>query len=395
MAVDEVKVELRETGEVRDPHVLLAVLATLTPQRLPLGLRFRALFLLGALDASFEPESPFSCGPEAFQRRQPPIRVQHTCECHCDYGQASPLRDNATVDEQSAILNANVTETPPEQELPEVRRECWLDIVGKPHELGHNLTGATVGSWLLDTVLPDPRRWLISGYMGTRLYEYAHQDDLLRRRESRVISLNATVAGTGSVVANESLYYHAMGTNRIVRLHLHSLQEDSVEIPDMAFRDCDRTIHRFDCKDTMDPYLYNLPHNYADISRDENGLWVVFRQIGDTELSVARLGQSQLGLWLGPTLRLPLSNATGFGNTFILCGVLYALRSATRKSALIDYQADLSAAAERSRVRIYWRNPYSSTTQVDYDPLQKRMYFLLPQSIPCPKPQSFPFQILL
>lgn len=64
------------------------------------------------------------------------------------------------------------------------------------------------------------------------------------------------------------------------------------ELPGMAHIDCERGKDQkfVYCNESeRDPYLYNLPHNYADFAADENGVWVVYMLQDMNHIVVSKL----------------------------------------------------------------------------------------------------------
>lgn len=150
----------------------------------------------------------------------------------------------------------------------------------------------------------------------------------------------------------------------------------------MAYQDCPRVSDDSSddnsgfqlCNDTeRQPYLYDLLHNYADFAVDENGLWIVYQNDETTDtLSVAKLESYTMEVvaqW-----NIEGVNMSALANTFIMCGVLYGLRSGTDFRSEIDFAFDLYENKEML-INVDWKNPYKHTTMLDYNPVDRRLYF--------------------
>ena len=160
-------------------------------------------------------------------------------------------------------------------------------------------------------------------------------------------------SGTGGVMYNGSYYYHGHNSDIVVRYQLQSGQHTKRQLADMAYRDCDRLPNQeFIACNTSDrhTYLYALPHNFADFAIDENGLWVVYVDSDSDSLVVTKLAfevgvlemdRSVQDLYIVDTWHLRHLNATSFANTFIMCGILYGVESASERKTRIAYAYDL------------------------------------------------------
>lgn len=182
--------------------------------------------------------------------------------------------------------------------------------------------------------------------------------------------------GTGAVVFNGSLYYHRHNTAYMVKYDLDSGRNILRSIPQLAYKDCpwlsEDNGHETICApENHDEYLYDTPHNFVDFAVDENGLFVVYRQQESNFLTVSKIDGETMKIqrtWIVPEL-----NATEVANSFIVCGVLYTVKSKRLASTTINYAYDLRNN-ELEGISIAWSNPYKHLVMADYNPFQEQIF---------------------
>ncbi|TKR95574.1 hypothetical protein L596_009723 [Steinernema carpocapsae] len=229
--------------------------------------------------------------------------------------------------------------------LGENVRECQLNAVGIPVLHAESQYG-NVGSWMRDANPYNEdmalRRWVTDDYASPVLYEYQNERQLMNKKQKIKYYVDYLASGTGNMIYNGSYFYHRHGSNFLVRYDLETtdqIQGDS--IGDMASIDCDRKPdHTFEnCNETeRDPWLYNRPHNYVDYAVDENGLWLIYMKSGSPHLFVSKLEND---FYLVDTWELSDVNGTELADAFVMCGVLYGLRSGSERDTRIDYAFNL------------------------------------------------------
>ncbi|KAL3998598.1 Olfactomedin-like domain family protein [Acanthocheilonema viteae] len=126
------------------------------------------------------------------------------------------------------------------------------------------------------------------------------------------------------------------------------------------------------CNETeRDVWLYNRPHNYVDYSADENGLWAIYVRSGMQHITVSKI---EPNMHVVQTWDIYGLNATSIAETFIMCGILYGLKSATDRDTVINFAYDLFRN-ETINVNVKWYNPYGGMTMLHYNPVDGRLYF--------------------
>uniref|UniRef100_A0A183BWV4 Olfactomedin-like domain-containing protein n=1 Tax=Globodera pallida TaxID=36090 RepID=A0A183BWV4_GLOPA len=253
---------------------------------------------------------------------------------------------------------------------------CFLEGVGKP--IFHAHANTYYGAWMRDAYPRSTadlhKRWLAVHFEGDSLAEFASEAELRRGRPSLNHALPHPFRGSNSVFFNGSFYFHRAGTPMLAKFELNSLRYDEVQI-------AEGIAHKYD------DYLFNASKSYMDIAVDENSLWVhrirplarltlafgqvMFRFEDVPHLSVAKMDINNLSVY--NTWNLTMINHTDVSNGFVLCGVLYLVRSSN------DLKTDISVAFDfyRERYRqpnIRWLNLYGNANQIAYNPYDRRIY---------------------
>ncbi len=181
-------------------------------------------------------------------------------------------------------------------------------------------------------------------------------------------------SGTGGVIYTGSYLYHRHDSPFIVRYDLEDESQVEQKIEGMAHKDCPKSDKDFtDCNVTeRDQYLYGLAHNYVDFAVDENGLWVIYQYQDVPWLGVAKLDFANLTIVA--TWNITVANVTKVANTFIMCGVLYGLGNGSARDSFISFGYDLYDDRQ-ILVNVTWFNPYHGNTMLDYNPIDRRIYF--------------------
>ncbi|CAG9531754.1 unnamed protein product [Cercopithifilaria johnstoni] len=257
------------------------------------------------------------------------------------------------------------------------KRVCLLNAIGIP-VLHAESQYSAIGSWMRDN-LPfsqemAERRWVTDDYASPVLYEYENEKQLMNKKQNIKYYIDYLASGTGNIIYNGSYYYHRHSSSMLVKYDLDSTDETQKDLGTISYLDCSRRQdYTFEnCNETeRDVWLYNRPHNYVDYSADENGLWVAYVRSGMQHITISKIDPN---MHVVRTWDIYELNATSVAETFIMCGILYGLKSATDRDTVIDFAYDLFRN-ETIDVSIKWYNPYGGLTMLHYNPVDGRLYF--------------------
>ncbi|CAI4221279.1 unnamed protein product [Auanema sp. JU1783] len=273
------------------------------------------------------------------------------------------INENGTLfGNMTETFNSNITTLPPYTGPPTLgsnNRDCLLAAVGIPVLHAESQYGK-VGSWMRDShpssAAMSEKRWVTDGFASPVLYEYENEKQMMNKVQKIKYYVDYLASGTGNLIYNGSYYYHKHGTTSLVRYDLDTTDQIEAELGDIAHIDCGRLPdHTFEFCNASDrhPWLYNRAHNYVDFAVDENGIWVIY----------------MLQTW-----EVSEVNGTEISDAFIMCGVLYGLKSATDRDTYISFAYDLYRN-ESIPGQVSWYNPYRGLTMLHFNPVDNRLYF--------------------
>ncbi|XP_043212983.1 uncharacterized protein LOC122377089 [Amphibalanus amphitrite] len=238
---------------------------------------------------------------------------------------------------------------------------CELSAVGKP--VFNRDSRARFGAWMSDSdppTLPDANKYWYTHERDTfKLFEYSSKDSFDRKIVTRNITLRKPHQGNSHVVFNGSFYYHVRGEPNIVRFNLRSSRiENTLELPDLAKN---RSVT-----------LYNSTYTYVDFAVDENGLWVVYA-LPNNNLGVVKLS-SELDVLQTWNISFQGDSHAKDGDTIIVCGVLYGIKSRTESNTKFSLALDLYTQQSLPYSGLTYTNPFRQTTMVGYNPRNKEIF---------------------
>ncbi|KAB1259968.1 Adhesion G protein-coupled receptor L1 [Camelus dromedarius] len=222
------------------------------------------------------------------------------------------------------------------------------------------------GAWCKDPLQAGDRIYVMPWipYRTDTLTEYASWEDYVAARHTTTYRLPNRVDGTGFVVYDGAVFYNKERTRNIVKYDLRT-----------RIKSGETVINTANYHDTS-PYRWGGKTD-IDLAVDENGLWVIYA----TEGNNGRLVVSQLNPY---TLRFEGTWETGYdkrsaSNAFMVCGVLYVLRSvyvdddSEAAGNRVDYAFNTNANREEP-VSLAFPNPYQFVSSVDYNPRDNQLY---------------------
>lgn len=216
-------------------------------------------------------------------------------------------------------------------------------------------SGSTYGQWMTDPLetLGAGRIWEMNSYNGTELVEYASESELASGTAFSTTTLPFAYDGTGAVVYDGFLYYHQANSNTLIEYDIAAGAVNStMELPGAGFRNT---------------YAYQWGGwSDVDFAVDENGLWVTYA----TATTSGRMVLSSLDtlpLAMGETWETDSDVKNYIGNSFVVCGVLYATASFSGGTTTIDYAYDTITEIS-SNPGISLSQPGGYNSMLDYNP---------------------------
>lgn len=252
------------------------------------------------------------------------------------------------------------TESPADQPKTTKKPAVCKDTVASISEpVQQNSYGRSDGAWMRDARGHGNVIYLTNGHYGNNLQEFRDMDTFKSGQASNSYKLPYSFTGTGHVVFNGAFYYNRAFSRDVIRYDLR---------------------HRYVAAWTTlhDAILEEQAHSTqteVEFAVDESGLWLLYPAL-DTE------GFHQeviLLVQLHPRDLQPIrSFRTGlrrgrYGNSFLVCGVLYAVDSMERHYANVTYAFDTHTLTH-TVPSLAFTNMHSHSSQVAYCPLDKKLY---------------------
>ncbi|XP_056148962.1 olfactomedin-like protein 2B isoform X2 [Lampris incognitus] len=222
------------------------------------------------------------------------------------------------------------------------------------HSYGHG-----DGAWMRDARGHGNVIYLTNGHYGNNLLEFRDMDTFRSGQASNSYKLPYSFTGTGHVVFNGAFYYNRAFSRDIIRYDLrHRYVAAWTTLHDALLEE---QVHR--------------AHTEVEFAVDESGLWLLYPAL-DTEgfhQEVILLTQ------LHPRDLQPIrSFRTGmrrslYGDSFLVCGVLYAVDSMERLHANVTYAFDTHTLTH-TVPKLAFTNMHAHTSQLSYCPLDRKLY---------------------
>ncbi|KAL9969185.1 hypothetical protein ACROYT_G021372 [Oculina patagonica] len=162
--------------------------------------------------------------------------------------------------------------------------------------------------------------------------------------------------GTGGVVYGSNLYYNRANTQYIDK---YNLLTNSLE--------AQITLNGY----TPRQIAYQWGgYSGVDLAVDEQGLWVLWGNIGDNRRLYASKIDNDV---ITHTYSLATEQMSAMGNAFVVCGVIYCIDSYNANPTTINFAYD-TKTRKQWNPNIQFKNQYGYNSMVDYNPRERVLY---------------------
>ncbi|RVE62034.1 hypothetical protein OJAV_G00173300 [Oryzias javanicus] len=252
------------------------------------------------------------------------------------------------------------TESPGDQPKPTRKPGVCKDTVASISEpVQKNSFGLSDGAWMRDARGHGNVIYLTDGHYGDTLLEFRDMESFKAGQTSNSYKLPYSFTGTGHTVFNGAFYYNRAFSRDVIRYDLrHRLVSAWT------------TLH-----DSLLEEESHKTQTEVEFAVDELGLWLLYPAL-DTEgfhqevILLIRLNPRDLQPI--QTFRTGLRRGR-YGNTFLVCGVLYAVDSMERHFANVTYAFDTHTLTH-TVPSLAFTNMHTHASQLDYCPLDKKLY---------------------
>lgn len=199
-----------------------------------------------------------------------------------------------------------------------------------------------------------------SGYSSGSIVDirfYTNYKNLILRNHFQHYNLHSGWIGTGNnyIIRDNTLYYQINNPFGLAKLNFTSVKYDSRVIP--------RASSRFS--------YANSPNQNFDFAADETGLWVTYAtEESSGRMVIAKINEPSFGVeeeWQTSVYK------PGVNNAFMVCGVLYAVRTVDIQTEEIFYWYDTKTKQE-SYISIPFERFQERFSNLDYNPTDQKLY---------------------
>ncbi|CAJ1073725.1 unnamed protein product [Xyrichtys novacula] len=240
-----------------------------------------------------------------------------------------------------------------------------ISRIGKPivsHINAHLTTSRSFGGWGKDSKpIPDRESmyWFssyTSPYIGD-IHLYSNYKNLILRNHFQHHNLHNSYKGNGNnyIVRDNTLYYQLSSPFGLGKLNFTTMSYASRVIPGAS------------------PHFSytNSPSQNFDFAADETGLWVTYAsEASGGRMIITKIDEPSFGIveeWTTSVYKPGVSNA------FMVCGVLYVVRTVDTDTDEIFYKFDTKTKQE-SYVSIPFERFQDKYSNLDYNPTDQKLY---------------------
>ncbi|XP_047467853.1 olfactomedin-4-like isoform X1 [Mugil cephalus] len=226
----------------------------------------------------------------------------------------------------------------------------------------HLSTGYIYGGWGKDSKpIPDRESmYWYSGYSSAQIPDirfYVDYKNLILRKPFQHYTLHSSWIGKGNnfVMRDNTLYYQINSPFAVAKLNFTTMSYQNRVIPGASLS-----------------FSYaGSPSQNLDLSADETGLWVTYAtEESSGRLVIAKINEASFGIeeeYVTSVYKPSLSNA------FMVCGVLYAVRTVDILNEEIFYKYD-TKTKEESYMSVLFERFQDKYSSLDYNPTDQKLY---------------------
>ncbi|XP_062582618.1 noelin-3-like, partial [Saccostrea cucullata] len=225
--------------------------------------------------------------------------------------------------------------------------------------------GIAVGTIMKDPI-PSGLYWVTYDFSDiNEVVSYKTLEDFELDIFQEKLKLPFFCEGTGHTVYKNYFYCQKMMTNKIVRYNLmESRWLGELELPGAGAHNA---------------YPYQSDRfSDIDFATDEYGLWVIYASSASSgNVVISKINEDNFTISETWTTLIPKRTV---GNTFMICGILYATDSYTNSPTYIKYiyNTQNGGNKELKSTEITFtntiRNEFVSNYMLDYNPLDRKLY---------------------
>lgn len=236
---------------------------------------------------------------------------------------------------------------------------CTVSSIDAP--VNNVSRGSTYGQWMTDSMetLGAGLVWEMDFYTGDTLVEYASMADLASGTVLSSTVLPEDFDGTGAVVYDGYLYYNQANSYTLVEYDIAAGEITStLDLSDSGFRN-------------SFAYQWGGWSDF-DFAVDENGIWITYGTSANSG-SIVLSSLDVKPLALVETWNTDSVAKSSVGNSFVVCGVLYATDNFYNGTANINFAYD-TVSSTSSDPGLTLTQPGGYAAMLDYNPGDGQLY---------------------